>query len=532
MGGAFAQSGPGIAGFDFDLEGFRVLTSEAKFEFPDPIRKMRMIQKTPNDEVWEMDSPRPGEPSRLRVHPFGEGFDLYFERGFAFRVDSLKPPYLSWAEGSTGEEVLTPEADYHLVSFQSDLPPLLLTYPGAKTTVKVTGEEGRWAIRSGTPFKGWIRVIAPFGPRPWPATDAAGLGAHVAAMAPEVKRYTQHAAKLIGFRGARTAKGLVVLMNFDADGAILPRPIFKALDPGFRRSVILQTKTVRTNPNRPMRIEGRTLRVLFPNSRWYPGRALCSVPANLSRIDPFSPQEVANLAMVSMLSSRSRESRQLAFRVLNTFAQRFPGSEPELFSNTAPPALVAANCWLAQVVAPQARAKWIETLLGMDRFEFDFEISDETEARRTMAMAALALAAHPEPDKQAFGALLDLALVGREEGPGARPLSDLRSQAFGESMVMGPFNTPSRQITGQPFTFRIVDGRLETPKLDLAPLEALLLALPPGVGPLNKLIRSAPRQWEGISLWIAKAPEKERLKGIGIIGPAPRICDAVPVYGE
>lgn len=525
-----AEPGPWnrVAGFELTSAGFRVTaTLSDQFAFPNSISKAKLDSKRAGDEMWSFPDAKPLMPDLVRLHQFGEGFDLHFAEGFALKIGSMSAPYVSWADGSVGDNVLSPEADYHMLSFKDNQPAVLLTYPGAKTTAKVTGKPGQWVIRSGSKFKGWMRVVAPFGRRGWPAYDAATLGAQVDALKIEIGRWIRHAPRLVSTEAEQTAAGLQVTWKFDQPDPILMPTLDISQKPGAKRRVILLTKAIRTRIDLPMRVVGNTLRATFPEVKHFPGRAMCNSPVEKTRTNALDTDDVLKLALANLLSSRSVDTRQDGFRVLNLSAQRMPSSGPVLKPGSDDSAWTAANCLLAQVVAPQARGEWAGALVtAVDPFQHAYLTAEGKLDSRAMAIASLALVCSPDPLRQAYGALLDLALSQDESD--ATSMKNLRDQAFGTTTTLGPFNVPYRQITGQPIVYTFRDGVLTSSVVEVTMPEQVVVSLPSSVGSLNNFFRKADLPPAERTLWVVKSENQTTIRGSGLFGPVAGVCGGIP----
>lgn len=525
-----AESAPWnrVAGFELTKAGFRAsATLSDQFFFASPLESPKLDSKRAGDEMWKLPGAKPLSPDIIRLHQFGEGFDLHFSEGFALRIGSMSAPFISWSEGSVGDNVLSPEADYHLVSFRDNQPAILLTYPGAKTTAKVTGKPGQWVIRSGTKFNGWMRVVAPFGRRGWAAYDAATLGAQVDALKIEIGRWIRHAPRLISMEAALTDGGLQITWKFDQADPILLPVLEISQRAGSKRKVYLQTKAIRTRIDLPMRAVGKSVQAVFPELKHFPGRAMCSSPVEKVRTNALDTDDVLNLALANLLSSRSVDTRQDGFRVLNLAAQRFANGAPILVAGDSKSEWVAAQCLLAQVVAPQARGGWPEALVrATDPFACAFLDESGKMDARAMAIASLALVSSPEPLRQAYGGLLDLALCQSEFDE--KSLKNLRDQAFGDTATLGIFNLPYRQITGQPISYLHHDGVLESSPIEVTLPEQVVVSMPSAVGSLNNFFRKADLPASSRMLWVVKAEQQTVVRGTGLFGPASGVCAGIP----
>lgn len=538
MGATQADFAPDLVpDFVVELDGFRVANARAdKIGLAGPMTKPRLVEKKLGTALFAVEGGALN-PQLVRFHRFGEGFDLYFESGFAFRVPSISAPFLTWTEGSVGEGVAAAADKFHLVSFRDPQPPLLLSYMGEPTGLKVTGQPGQWVLRSSTPYKGWVRIIPPWQSTPRPTANAAGLGDLLRDLKLEIPRWTAPAPNLVEVRSYRSRDGLIGAWIFDRPLAVMSPSMARAFEPGAPRLLQIQSSIGQARSGGPRWAKTEELRIRFPNSRWYPGRALVTAIQPDLRPHPTDFRAIADLAFHQATSARSVNSREIALNMLNSFAQRFP----EGFKLEAPataPSLAAAYALLAQVVAPQGRSIWLDQVVwNVGPWSWTLPIEDEAELRRTTALCALALALSSEPALQLAGAMLDVGLryreIDRAGGLDLVVLGEVRDAVFGSKEVL-PANglvTPFRLATLESLVAQVAEEQLVVPEVVLRADQEFRIATPLSVGPLVPGFREVDSGSPQSRLWMFRA-EKDGTKVTSRFGPVPALPSGPVRYSE
>lgn len=469
-------------------------------------------------------TPRKLSPTRLRRNAFADGFQLFFESGFAFRLTSLAAPYLTWSEGSTGHDVVAAPSKAVVISFRDGQPPILLSFPDSTTTMKVDGKPGNWVLRSGNQFSGWVRVILPTGLAERPTTDAASLGRLWLEVSPHLPRWTQPPARISRFSAERDHDGLTAHLEFDRAGATLPAAwvsLVKAAE-GSRRVRVRGSIGVRSDtPDRWLK--QTKLDVILPDARTTVGRALTADQAPTHRPTITEWQKVVDLAFASMLSTRTEVQREFSLNLLNAFAPRFtPAPNPQM----------AAFTLLGQVVAPVRREPWLAGAADLVTWgDWSLDQSNQTDLHRSTALYSLALGLSDVPERQFLGAMLDAELCESERSSAFAVARDARDQLFAKEALVGCFNSPFRILTMQSAGAHVKDSQLILDRVALGTGEEFAILLPKSVGPTrNGFIRLDDPQADA-SKWVGKA-EKAPLTLEGRFGPIQGSLAAPMQYRE
>ncbi|MBS1705460.1 MAG: hypothetical protein JST40_06270 [Armatimonadetes bacterium] len=516
--------------------GFRVRHPRAdRVAFASEIKKLKLESRRQGTEIWACES-GPFGPTKIRLHRFGEGFDLYFEKGFAFRSGALGSPFITWPDGSVGEDIPAAPSAYHLISYREDQPPLLLSYLGGPCGMKISGKPGQWVVRSSQAYRGWIRVLPPLGVEGRTTTSAHDLGVLIKDLEFDLQRWTVPAPNLQKIRASRTIYGLVGVWAFDRPYAIMPPALAATFNGETPRQLRIQCKVGQSRPGAVRWCKERELRVLFPDSQWWPGRAIVSEATAEPKIVWGEMPSVVNAAFSQMSSSRSELSRDLALQNINSFAVRIQG-QPRLDDPRTPASLVAAYGLLAQVVSPQRRSDWLSTLADqVGAWSFAMPIPDETELRRAMAITSITLSLCADPVDQLKGAMLDVGLSMRERADPKNklsPLGEVRNEIFGgAASPESIFGSSSRILTMQPVVGALSEDRLELLPIKLAPNQEVQVLLDSQAGTLLPTFRAIESVHPKAKLWLARNGEKAPISLRGMFAPVSKLPRTLPVYSE
>jgi hypothetical protein len=442
---------------------------------------------------------RPLSPVKAMANPFAEGVELYFREGFAFRVSSLGAPIITWREGSAGDGVPAPASDFHLISFRDAQPPVLLSYPGKPLPLKVTGEPGNWVVRSGAPFEGWVRVIAPFGREIRNGADASQLGAMSEAIVPHLSRWTALAPELLGITADVDGNGLVGRWRFDRAAAVLPPILVAAVRGELGRKATLLSPATIAFPGGPSVTKDTELVLRFPDAVWRPGRALGSEPPAIA-LDPTSVPSITNNAFVNLMGRRRVGDRERALKALSEFEKTLPNGW-RWYGDGRTAGEMGAWALLSQVVSPGSRSDWLARLrdsVSLGTGWPDMRGSEDDQ-RRGAALGSLCLGLAADAPNRLAGVLMDLALRQREVTGGLQVMPSARKGMYGGRGSI--FAYPYRVMGPQTVVARAAEGQLrlfaDTPREE----EEVRLFSPMNVGPTRGTLFDIGPTGAGLREW-------------------------------
>lgn len=322
--GRFAfRKTPPVPGFKIDSNGFRANSTTADtLRFLQPVKQWRPVEVSAYGATYLLGGSG-RVPDKLRVNLFAPGFELHFLGAFAFVAGSNLNPYITWSEGSIGPGVPTPKSSWFLISFQEGQPPILLTFPGATASIRLSGKAGAWRIDSIGVYQGWVRIALPRGLQAMPTTDAASLGRLVQAFKPHQAYWTAPTPVLEGRDVRLEPDALVAIWRFNRPGAIVPVPLLRAPANGYRIST----------PSKIVRLGGDTeegpmaycaepkLTVRFPRLDLGPGRAVVTGPpiALPGAVSPLDQVGLANMALAWRLANTPDGLRPRAQGLMDDF---------------------------------------------------------------------------------------------------------------------------------------------------------------------------------------------------------------------
>lgn len=266
-------------------------------------------------------------PGAIRKNGFEPGFRLYFPLGLRLRFSTNLSPFLTWKEGTVDMDNPTALSKWVLLSFRSNQAPVLLTFEQPVQLV-ITGESGDWTLNTVKPFKGWMRLMTPFGPEPMGATVGA-LGAAVKKLTPHIGPLSQMAPELIGFETRSDDYGITAIWTFDRAGAQIPMPLLLSKAGGYSTSVLTGVSSSSLEmSNGPVQwsTEPR-IAVRFPARRIPAGRALTvgDIPiSGASTVSALDFGGVAELGLATLISGRESRLQELVESVKAEFSAGVP----------------------------------------------------------------------------------------------------------------------------------------------------------------------------------------------------------------
>lgn len=461
--GRFGYGGePPIARFELDRKGFRVRHPLAdKLAFESQVPQLRPILTNEYSQTLFLGGAGI-TPQKAKIDLFGEGFGLFYENGFSFKLQSLVPPYLTWFEGSVGHGVPTPKVRWVLLSFRDEQPPILLGFPGEPCAMVLVGGAGDWRLKSTAPYTGWVRVVAPIGAEPFKTISASDLGRLSNRIKGDAPYYAQVVPRLVSTSIEEDLNGVTATWRFDAPGALLPIPLLLAPLGGYPlRATGEQRRLQIRDAYGPVTVAASNqIAVRFPVRRVPTGRCLAigdavwSPPATVSTIDAPS---IVELAIANLGSQRDPSAKATAESALDDFLRTTAYQEEPATRQSLPYAasgkgtdIAAAFALLMQCAmnAEKATSEPNSLLTSViwrrDWYTWRVWATDPKVGRRAGALAAIAAALCPEKERRMEAGMLQAGLAAErgllqwakangvrlEAPPLIEPLEPLRNALF------------------------------------------------------------------------------------------------------
>ncbi|MDX2065075.1 MAG: hypothetical protein SFX74_04970 [Fimbriimonadaceae bacterium] len=366
-----------------------------------------------------------GGPHRQRISLTAPGITLQSGSPMRFGVRSIAAPYLTWAEGSVGPGVPSPNTRWLALSFGDRRMNYVLGFP-AGGQAEVDGKPGNWTLtlRSND---GWVRIGRL--PRASGANMAAMLGSLKGLAQSRAKYFTQLPPRIVKRTVAGDAQGVVVSWAFDAPWAIVPSALFLATLDGYPLQFEGKTERLQADsPTGPVdALAGRVLRVRFPVKRIPTGRAVgVGNPTfqPLSTVSPIDPPSVIELGFDCLRAVREDSTRLLAEQVYTqglsdmefsveptTQAGLSYREDGAMAFETAALALIGQCLSIAK--RPSSAENGLLTSLAWRRDwqTWRFYVPNAELSRRVGAVAAVAGALCAEPERRLDAAMFEAGLA-------------------------------------------------------------------------------------------------------------------------
>lgn len=415
--------------FDLDRTGFRVRHDRAdRFGFEEPSKVWNPVETTDLAQVI-LFSGIGRSPLKARVDLFAAGFSLYFQNGIGFKLGSTSAPYLTWAEGSVGPGVPTPNLKWVLVSFRDAQPPVLIALMGPAAAFEITGKAGDWRLRTSGLYRGWTRITAPIGLRAQAANSAASLGELKKRVLSMLPFLTEPIPKLTRIDITDEPAAVTASWVFDRPYALIPTPAVLANLGGY--PLKLESPTVRidsSDPAGPLSVTTTPfLSIRFPVLRIPTGRSLAlgapKQPA-IGTVSPIDTASVAELSLANLPACRDVLTREAAEETMSKYLSEAAYSVEPYTNQRLPYAadgsgldVAAAQALLMQSTITTVKAtSEPNSLLTSVMWRRDWRTwriwsPDPAVSRRAGALAALAGALCPEPSRRLDAAMLEAGLA-------------------------------------------------------------------------------------------------------------------------
>jgi hypothetical protein len=406
-------------------------------------------------------------PAAMRWGRWSPGVELYYPLGFELRSNADLSPFLTWAQGTVDAGNPTAPTNWVMISTQIAQPPVLLIFD-SPVQLQTSGRVGDWRIRPVGRFKGWVRVMAPLGPRRVGST-ARDLGQAVKAIQPWIKHVRPDTPRLLKSEVRDDDGSVTQIWTFDRVGAIVPRAVSLARVGGYDLRLLTGAVPAMDLATGPVSFSTEPrIAVRFPMRRVPLGRPLVVGPtptAGASTVSGFDAAGLLNLALENLAShreatvdesvSRAQEEFDLSLSPAATSSgpNPRPTPDPSLRDYTGVPApLLAAHALLnqSQMLAEGTLETKNQPLSYLNR-RFDpvrwvtvgSELPDQGMVDGTLAVAnALA----PEPELRARAAMLHAGRVA----VATLPLFQQRRQFAVSDVPPDPLATLRRTLFTDP----------------------------------------------------------------------------------
>ncbi|MBC8063373.1 MAG: hypothetical protein H7Y17_00960, partial [Chlorobia bacterium] len=399
---------PVLPGIDLDLDGLTSRTSSAdKIWFGAPARQWKAIATSEIGQTIQLNAQALG-PQKLRYSLWQSGISLYFEKGLQFKIGSTGCPYLTWAEGTVGEGVPTPDTNWVLISFRTPQPPILLVMESGQGSYKFSGKAGAWVLKSEKPFVGWVRVIQPLGTAEVAANSAAALGQLTKRVFENVSIWTQAAPLSTGLSVKGDATSVEATWTFDRPGAIVPIGAALANLGGYPIKILSKIRRLSEwNDEGPIAVcEEQILKVRFPIRRVPLGRSLAlgkRPMALLGTVSPIDIPSITELALENLIADRDLATYKAAEDALASYlADAVYALEPVTnqqlpFTATgagidlaACHALLMQSATISNQSSSEANSLLTSVVWRRDAYSWRVAVDDPNLSRRAGALAAMA----------------------------------------------------------------------------------------------------------------------------------------------
>ncbi|MFM9872351.1 MAG: hypothetical protein ACKVQS_02660 [Fimbriimonadaceae bacterium] len=228
---------PQVPGLEISSTGFRVAHGVAdSVYFSSPLTNLRAKRIEDGEAIFQ-GRDYVFAPGAVRYSPWRPGVEFYFPLSLKFVIRTDLSPYLTWKEGSVGAEVPTAASQWHLLNFRDGQAPLLFIFEEPVQLI-VRGDSGNWALQPMTKFKGWVRVLAPVGPKRV-ASNVAALGELAQKVAPLVDQLTKPMPALVKFEARSDSGFLTAIWSFDTVGAAIPTSLMLSKVGGFETRLLM-----------------------------------------------------------------------------------------------------------------------------------------------------------------------------------------------------------------------------------------------------------------------------------------------------
>ncbi|QYK52982.1 MAG: hypothetical protein KF824_12065 [Fimbriimonadaceae bacterium] len=447
---------PQVPGIEIMRGGVRVAHSVADtVHFYSPIPDLAPKRLSEGEAVFQ-GKDFAYTPSAIKYSAWRPGAEFYFPLDFRLRMTTDLSPFLTWAEGSVGAEVPSAPSKWHLVSFRDGQAPLMLVFEEPVQLV-IGGETGNWILQTTSKFKGWMRILAPLGPKPI-GSSVGALGETVQRVKPLAEKLSQPTPVLQDFTVRSDAGGLTAIWTFDRPGAEIPPALLLCKQGGYATRILTGiSKTVLEEVEGPIAFSAEPrIVVRFPLRRIPIGRSLSvgTVEQSISSASAFDVPSVVELALMHMAAAPDYLTRDAAataseefLRVMVTQIDPITGKRSPLPASGAGADLLAAHALLQASLQSNSLSGKNEFLSSVedrwDPWSWRIWANKYDTSMRATAIFAAAGASAPDLVTRAKAAMAQAACAAESVMPDYRRKREL---PLAEITVVNPIRDLRRAI--------------------------------------------------------------------------------------
>ncbi len=469
-------------------------------------------------------------PAAVRVGGFQPGFQLYFPLGMRLRFTTTLSPFLTWGEGTVDMDNPTAKSRWVLLSFRNSQVPVLFVFD-EPTQLVITGESGAWTLSTTERFKGWVRILTPFGKRKMGST-VESLGAAVKELKQFIEPILAPEPSLVSKEVREDEGGMTAIWTFDRPGAMIPRSLLLAKAGGYDLRLLTGVSRERLElESGPIQwsTEPR-IAVKFPMVRVPVGRSLAVGDQMVhppSTASAFDLPTLAELALANLTSVRDSEISDVIAQVREEYERSLNLVQVPDTQNWTPVGqdgigldLVAGHALLTETVIGNQGVNTIKNsaFWGVaDRLDWStwkvWMVNQDT-ARRAGALLAMAGALSQDPDRRLLGAMsqagiaADRAMVTYSERRRFAPYLRVNIDPM-VGLLRAAYSSPERKLVSDPY----LESLLSEVRV-LSPVRVLTQAVDGGYLVSWEHKANAPRNLTLLTGYPVEIEAKENLAGI------------------
>jgi len=457
-------SAPEMAGFRVSARGIKALHPSADWlNLWVPLKLWKVLSISADEQTILTDG-GPGRPSKIRLNLWDFGPLLYYPSGINFKVNSTSAPFLTWAEGSVGAGVPTPDSKWITISFRDSQPPIVLGFLENPGGLIVEGKPGDYTIRSNSPYRGWVRFGLPIGLRTQSASTAAGLGSLAEETAANFSLWQGPPVELLATSVTEDDASLICKWKFNRQRFSIPLAFYFAPLGGYPARIESAHKRlqIQNEDGNFIRGDSETLQVRFPCKRVPVGRGVALARPDidseaLSKSPPTwsMPLNVLAIALFNTLSGRSQFysdwCRVLSDDYYETVETALePWSKQNMtydrdgkgLLEAAVQALLVNSRLAVDGVAPSFNPELLSVGWRVDHYTGQLKGLSTTESLPILAIGSVAAGFSQDPQQRLLGAVMSCGLATQ---------SYWAKQRNGTEIVFEPLSNLRRAIysTGQ-----------------------------------------------------------------------------------
>ncbi len=469
---------PQVPGLEITKAGFRVVHGVAdSVYFSSPLLELKAKRIDEGEAVFQGRDYVFG-PGAVRYSPWRPGVEFYFPMGMRLAVRTDLSPYLTWGEGSVGAEVPTAMSRWHLLNFRDGQAPLMFVFE-EPVQLMVKGDSGNWILEPTHKFKGWMRVLAPVGPKRV-ASNVAALGELAQKVEPLANQLLKPMPNLVNFEVRSDSGYLTAIWSFDGVGAAIPSPLLMSKAGGYETRILTGvTGSLVDLAEGPLAFSKEPrIAVRFPMRRIAGGQSMVvgSYANSLSSASGFDIPSVVELALSHFGGGRDPLTEEVVAtcaaefrRGLHASVDPITGRNQMVGADGGGVDLLAAHALLQGSSADVKQDLMDGVIERWDPWSWQIVANDPKVRSRATALFALAGAFSDDPVIRAKAAMAEAACAAefvvsdyakRRNLPvlvseSVQPMKKLRESLFGD-LTLAPNTVDFVSSLSSPV--RIVDG--------------------------------------------------------------------------